>query len=124
MPSGTQARTAATSSAMLVGVTLIATMTVGAASMERSVIESMDSQLPVDLVIDAAGGALPAGLVDDLRGVDEVAAVTGLHGAASTIDGAPVPLLGLDPAAGERVVRGGMVTGLRDGVALDAGDRR
>ena len=110
-------RTAATSSALLVGVTLIATMTVGAASMERSVIKTMDSQLPVDLVVDAAGAPLPNGLVADLRGVDGVAAATGLRGTATTVDDTAVHVIGLDPAGAE-VVRGDMVAGLRNGVAL------
>ena len=111
-------RTAATSSALLVGVTLIATMTVGAASMERSVVSAMDSQLPVDLVVDAAGAALPGGVVADLAAMGDVVAVTGLRGAASTVDGAPVQLLGVDRAAAAEVVRGDLLAELRDGVAL------
>ena len=115
-------RAAATSSALLIGVTLIATMTVGAASMERSVAASLDSELPVDLVVDAAGQPLPAGLVADVGGLDDIASVVGLHGVSLVVDGVEVSVLGVDPAAGASVVRGPMLDDLRDGVVLVPGE--
>lgn len=84
------ARTAATSTALLIGVTLVAMMSTGAVTARATLDGELDSRFPVDLQVstptsvDADGRSvtepLPAGTVDrlaDVRGVDAVAAVTG-----------------------------------------------
>lgn len=111
-------RTAATCSALLVGVTLISTMTVGSASMEKSVVQAVDHQLPVDLLVAAGGSALPAGAVGSVAEVEGVISVAGLRSASSDADGAPVTLLGVDPDAGRKATHGTMLDELRDGVVL------
>ncbi|UYM06986.1 ABC transporter permease [Solicola gregarius] len=77
-------RTAATSAALLIGVTLISTVVVGTASMKGSVATEMDTRAPIDMVLD---GERPL----DGRTVDRVGAIDGVGDAAS-LDGTRVTL--------------------------------
>ncbi|MET0789694.1 MAG: FtsX-like permease family protein [Cellulomonas sp.] len=72
-------RTAATSAALLIGVTLVAMMTTGAASARVSLAQELDEHYPVDLTVDGSvvgdGAALApdvAGTVSEVQGVDTV----------------------------------------------------
>ncbi|WP_263119169.1 FtsX-like permease family protein [Cellulomonas sp. RIT-PI-Y] len=80
------ARTAATSTALLIGVTLVAMMSTGAVSARSTLNHELDSRYPVDVAVggattvdaqgDASYAALPAGAVeqlDELPGVESVA---------------------------------------------------
>lgn len=111
-------RTAATCSALLVGVTLISMMTVGAASLQRSEAAALDEQLPVDLVVDGGDQALPATIAGGVAGIDGVNDVAELRGATIDVAGSPVRVLGVDPREARDVVRGDAVDGLVDGTAL------
>ncbi len=72
-------RTAATSTALLIGVTLVAMMSTGAASARVSLAKELDQHYPVDLLVDASiqgdDAALPtsaASAVAEVAGVDTV----------------------------------------------------
>jgi putative ABC transport system permease protein len=80
------ARTAATSTALLIGVTLVAMMSTGAVSARSTLNHELDSRYPVDVAVggattvdaqgDASYAALPAGAVeqlDELPGVESAA---------------------------------------------------
>lgn len=73
-------RTAATSTALVIGVTLVALMSTGAASARASLADTLDEHYPVDLTVTPTGAtaALPDGLqqtVTDIAGVARVAAL-------------------------------------------------
>jgi len=72
-------RTAATSAALLIGVTLVAMMSTGAASARVSLAQELDEHYPVDLTVDGTvvgdGSALAPDVADtvaDVPGVDTV----------------------------------------------------
>jgi putative ABC transport system permease protein len=117
-------RTAATAGALLVGVTLISLMSVGAASVERTINTWLDDQYPLDLaaeVVDSAG--LSAQTVEAVRDVDGVREVTTLRKARIQTDLPSGPVtreaFGVDPQAASSVLRDpSAVRELRDGVAV------
>jgi putative ABC transport system permease protein len=122
-------RTAATSTALLVGVTLIVLMTVGAASVQRSVQNSLDKELPVDISLSATAGGVPDRTLAAARAVDGVgrsvvlreAEVRATTAAGGTGRGEGIRVTGVDPRALATVVRSpALGQGLRPGVALVA----
>lgn len=93
-------RTAATSTALVIGVTLVVMMSTGAVSARESLAREMHEQGPVDLlVMDSGDRPLAAGLADDVARIDGVAEVvesrTGLLTAA---DGSETQALVIDPS--------------------------
>ncbi|MFI2365960.1 ABC transporter permease [Promicromonospora sp. NPDC019610] len=107
-------RTAATSTALLIGVTLVGMMTTGAASARVSMDNELDARYPVDLEVasttyddDGQQAAMPSVVtnavdgVPGLRGVTEVTSVT-----ATTDDenGSVVPAIAVAPDALRAVV--------------------
>ena len=75
-------RTAATSSAVLVGVTLTATMVTGIALLGPAIQARLVDRVPLDVAVTAPGGLLPAGLPEtlaDTRGVAESLVVTDMY---------------------------------------------
>jgi putative ABC transport system permease protein len=103
-------RAAATSTALLVGVALVTTMSVGAAIANTASARAASEEYPLDLAVTAPkGAALPAGLparLRELSGTDRVAA---LHPTRGTVAGRPVDLLvpdGADAAGGAGGVEG------------------
>ncbi|MEU4386435.1 FtsX-like permease family protein [Promicromonospora sp. NPDC023805] len=101
-------RTAATSTALLIGVTLVSMMTTGAASARVAMDDELDTRFPVDLQItsttyDRTGTAVavPATVLDALHGVAglrAVAEVTNVCGERAD-GGRPVQLAAVDPEA-------------------------
>ena len=111
------ARTAATSTALLIGVTLVAMMSTGAVTARATLDDELDTRFPVDLAVstpyavDEDGTAvpepLPAGTVGalaDIPGVESVAALP-----RDTVElggsGAVVDALGITPAQASDVLR-------------------
>lgn len=103
-------RTAATSSALLVGVTLITVMSVASLSGQRTVEADLAAHAPVDLVASATS-PLTSAQVEDLRGVPGVALVS----AAGPVEGAVV-------RSGERTLTPDSVTVLADPGAVRVTD--
>jgi putative ABC transport system permease protein len=98
-------RTAATATALLIGVTLTTAMVVGAASTRATATADLDAAFPADVVVSAAE-TLPAPLLGRLTAVDGVR--TGVTLTTATVtgpDGRPVQVQGIDPAAAEPVLR-------------------
>ena len=100
-------RTAATSTALLIGVTLVSMMTTGAASAQNSMDNELSARYPVDLQLtsttydqDGTAAAVPAAVVDALGGVDALQAVVKVTNvSAERTDGTPVQLAAVDPDA-------------------------
>ena len=115
-------RTAATSAALLVGVTLISMMTVGAASVQGTLHRTLDTSYPLDLVIDA-GTALPNGLVRGIEGIDGLGASLTVTSAdlraGSSGEGTETFASAVDPAAVRKVFRDPAgIDGLAPGTAI------
>ncbi|MBO1750977.1 FtsX-like permease family protein [Actinotalea sp. BY-33] len=112
-------RTASTSSALLVGVTLVAMMSTGAASTRHSLNEALDEQYPVDVQVETVGNgmsypALPAAVTSEVREVEEVraiaettrtmvAVVDDLDGATTTLE--TFEATAIDPSLAREVLR-------------------
>jgi putative ABC transport system permease protein len=101
-------RTAATSTALLIGVTLVSMMTTGAASARVAMDEELDARFPVDLQAtstsydrDGNAAAVPASVFDALRDVDGLHAVVPVTNvSAERADGGrPVQLAVVEPGA-------------------------
>ncbi|MFF3894305.1 ABC transporter permease [Streptomyces sp. NPDC001812] len=93
-------RTAATASALMIGLTLITGMTVVAGSLQKSIDKMASSSIKADYVVSMANGH---GLTPDvgrmLREADGVTAVSPMRNAAARIDGETAFLTGVDGAA-------------------------
>ncbi|VXB19294.1 ABC transporter permease [Aeromicrobium sp. 9AM] len=106
-------RTAATSTALLIGVTLITSVVVGSASISHKVNTSLDRNLPVDLLVSADKGALPDGISKRLAAVDGVTRAVAVPGTTARLGDQQVTVLGVDGAA-RATVRGNPLRGLGD----------
>jgi putative ABC transport system permease protein len=93
-------RTAATASALMVGVGLAALMTVLAASTKASVAESIDATVRSDWIVETAWGM--GGLSPDatarIDALAETSSVSPLRFTSAEIDGARIELMAFDPA--------------------------
>ncbi|MCF3177296.1 ABC transporter permease [Streptomyces sioyaensis] len=91
-------RTAATASALMVGLTLITGLTVIAGSVQKSIDKMATDSLTADYVVSMAGGNTPLSpdVAKKLGGLDEVTAVSPLRMAPSRIDGTPESLTGVN----------------------------
>ncbi|WP_221652359.1 ABC transporter permease, partial [Actinotalea ferrariae] len=122
-------RTAATSAALLIGVTLVAMMSTGAASARSALDSALAEEFPVDVAVGALGDgftapALPPGFAAEVRAVDGVTDVTELIGTTvEVVEGVQpgvgavewVDARGVDPDAAATVVRDpSQVAGLDD----------
>jgi putative ABC transport system permease protein len=91
-------RTAATATALLIGVTLTTAMVVGTASTRATATAGLDAAFPTDIVVEQFDGELPASLLSSL---EDVAGVQ--HGNAILTadvlgpDGQPAYASGVDP---------------------------
>ncbi|MER6674934.1 FtsX-like permease family protein [Streptomyces sp. NPDC000983] len=90
-------RTAATASALMIGLTLITGMTVMAGSLQKSIDKMASAALRADYVVSMANGNQLSPDVDEkLRGLDDVTATSPLRNAASRIGGETEYLTGVD----------------------------
>lgn len=125
-------RTAATASALLVGVTLICMLVVGAATSQATVNRTLDDQFPFDVVVSLEGGGLPeqaneppAALPDrtskavaDVDGIESVLTVPAATGRLGGMD-SPIVVSGVDPKQAAAVIRNPRpIDGLRPGVVV------
>ncbi|WP_369369648.1 FtsX-like permease family protein [Promicromonospora sp. Populi] len=100
-------RTAATSTALLIGVTLVSMMTTGAASARVAMDDELDARFPVDLQVTSttyddtgAATAVPAAVINALDGVDGLGAVIEVTNVSAqrADEGRPVQVAAVDPA--------------------------
>ncbi|GIG22887.1 ABC transporter permease [Cellulomonas chitinilytica] len=114
-------RTAATSTALLIGVTLVVMMSTGAASARESLAKDLADQYPVDLTVEQTDGR--TGLLDgtiatisEVPGVDEVVPVPV---ALAQVGDRVFRLVAPDPEQAARVLRSaGSLDDLTDGTVL------
>jgi putative ABC transport system permease protein len=91
-------RTAATSTALLIGVTLITAVVVGSASISHKVNTSVDTNNPVDLIASTSSSTVPKRVVADISRIDGVAASKALPGADVLVGGHKTTVLAVTPA--------------------------
>jgi putative ABC transport system permease protein len=96
-------RTAATAGALLVGVTLISMMSVGAASISATEARALDRVTPVDLTV--SGGQVTSRLAETVRAMDGVSYVATAEGTRVRTSRGVVTVAALPPADADRVVR-------------------
>ncbi|MER6289305.1 ABC transporter permease [Streptomyces sviceus] len=93
-------RTAATASALMIGLTLITGMTVMAGSLQKSIDKMASAAVKADYVVSMANGnELSPDVEKKLAKVDGVTAVSPLRSAASRIDGEGEYLTGVNGSA-------------------------
>ncbi|GAB3191751.1 FtsX-like permease family protein [Geodermatophilus arenarius] len=99
-------RTAATVTALLIGVTLTTAMVVGTASTRATATAGLAAAYPADVVVEGLGGELPASLLDRLEALDGVTTGTALTLARPAgPDGEPWEAYGVDTATAVPALR-------------------
>ena len=108
-------RTAASASALMIGVGLVVFITIFAASAKASVNASIDRTLAGDMVIDSgagmSGGGVDPGLAQRLNALPQVAAATGVRNGAALILGKVEQITAVDPRAGSKIFDVGALQG-------------
>ncbi len=107
-------RTARTAAALLVGVALVAAITVFAASVKSSIRSIIGKQFTGDFVVATKSfgfGGLPGSLAGDLGTIDGVAAAAGVQIGAARIDGKDQGVTVIDPAVAGQVFDLGVLAG-------------
>lgn len=103
-------RTAATTSALLIGVTLISVLTVGASSLSASATAAVDHNNPVDVVVSANDGISPE-IVQRITDTDGVASAVTIEGKSVTIKGRDVVVASVSQDQVDDVVRDAALRG-------------
>ncbi|WP_040337670.1 ABC transporter permease [Candidatus Blastococcus massiliensis] len=99
-------RTAATATALLIGVTLTSAFVVGAASTKATAQEALEAEFPTDVLVRNYDARLPTAVSGALREVDGVQrSATVLGGDVTGPDGEPVFVHGVDVAEATAVLR-------------------
>ncbi len=101
-------RTASTASALMIGVALVAFVTIFAASIKASVTESMEQDLSADLVVTSSNPLQPISpvAVQILTEAEGLAAVSPIRTDLIEIEGDESSLTGIDPATIDTVFAG------------------
>jgi putative ABC transport system permease protein len=114
-------RTASTATALMIGLALVSTVTVVAASMKASVAEVIAGSSKADFILKAAGqgaAGLPPALAAELRGVDGVETVAEMRFGAAQIGGSSTFVAAVEPStvddAADLRVSSGAVADLDD----------
>lgn len=112
-------RTAATTSALLIGVTLISLTCVGIASVRKTFDVSMDGQYPVDLMVNAYNEKMPSGAEQQLHEIKGVTQVVPVRKVTVKTNGQELEVTGIDQAAASSVVHNPtIVNQLKPGTAV------
>lgn len=117
-------RTAATTSALLIGVTLISLTCVGIASVRKTFDVTMDGTYPVDLMVSAVGEKMPATAeqqLRDIKGIQQVVPVrtVQVRGSSKLSPAQELSVTAIDQAAAPSVVHSpDLVNQLKPGTAL------
>ena len=99
-------RAAAVCASLMLGVGLIVTLQVGAASVKASTQASVREEFPVDAIVRTPSGALPAEVVTAVRGLGGVRAAIAVPSTEAIVGDSSVRLDGLGVDAGAVVAAG------------------
>jgi putative ABC transport system permease protein len=92
-------RTAATSTALLIGVTLITTVVVATSSLSQKIVDSTDESKPLDLIAVSPAATIPDGVTEAVRRADGVRDVETVPAASGRVDGHEARVLAVGPRA-------------------------
>lgn len=108
-------RTAATASALMIGLALVSAISVVGASANASVDRALDDGMKAQFVIaNAAGQPFSPAIADQARAVDGVAEVAQIRAAPATVDGEQSFVMAIDPAAFSQAATLEIVDGTAD----------
>lgn len=103
----TPRRTWTTAGALTIGLALVSSVAVMAASMKASAADAMDATLRADVIVTATnaltGGGVPPVLAREVAARPEVGAVSPFRAGIGEVDGASTGLVAVDPATWEAV---------------------
>jgi putative ABC transport system permease protein len=113
-------RTASTAAALMIGLALVTFVSIFAASIKASTTETLDRTIAADYILmNDTFTPFSPDLATRLADQPELAAVVGVRLGAFKLDGATKQLIGIDPAAYDRVVKtevlSGSIAGLQSG---------
>ena len=120
-------RTAATASALMIGVALVGFITIFAASAKNSIAAAVDTSFRADYVVES--GSFSQGFAttieDDLRAVPGVTRLSPVRWTPAEVDGSTTDVMGLDTSVIDELydlkVTSGSITSVQaDGVAVTA----
>lgn len=112
-------RTAATTSALLIGVTLISLTCVGIASVRKTFDVSMNGQYPVDLMVTTYNEKMPASAEQQLRAIKGITQVVPVSTVTVKSGGEEVQVTGVDQgSAGSVIHNSSLANELKPGTAL------
>ncbi len=121
-------RTAATASALMIGLALVSALTIFAMSAKASITAVIDRVIGAEFIVSNGVQRTPiaASTVDALSGVPGVAAVSPVASVPAEIDGSITAVVAIDPASFGRMVAITTVDGSladlgTDGIAIDTG---
>jgi putative ABC transport system permease protein len=113
-------RTAATTSALLIGVTLISLTCVGIASVRKTFDVAMDDEYPVDVMVTATDAQIPATAAKQLQDIKGIIQVMPVRTVLAKAGQEGVPVTGIDLDAAHRVVHSPDLAELKAGTAFVA----
>jgi putative ABC transport system permease protein len=100
-------RTAASASALMIGVGLVGFITIFVASTKASVEQAVDDSFAGDIVVTSGGGIMGGvdpSLARDLNALPEVAYATGMRQGFASVDGKTTLMTGVNPATAFKVM--------------------
>jgi len=89
-------RTAATTAALMIGVTLLTAFATGASSLKASAMAAIGKEFPVEFAVSARGGRVPAAVVERLRGSTAFDVVTVQRAGSVDLGGRRTSVTGVD----------------------------
>jgi putative ABC transport system permease protein len=117
-------RTSATAAALMIGVSLVAFITIFGSSTKRTLTADIDKTFTSDFLIDTGSfAALSPDLAKRLARLPEVQAASGVRSNMAEVDGATSDLVAVDPASYGRIANLGITKGRledldSDGIAV------
>jgi putative ABC transport system permease protein len=116
-------RTATAASALMICVGMVGFMTIFASSARASINSIVDQSFTGDYVINSGAGlsgGFPPSLTQELRGLPQLSAVTGLRLGAALVDGSSVQLDAVDPSTAFKVFNVKPIEGSEQALGPDA----
>lgn len=118
-------RTASTASALMIGVALVAFVSIFGASIKASITDTLETAFPTDLAVqsDNFNAGVSSDVGEILAGLDELGTVSAIQGGVARIDGDQLTVAAIDPAtAGEVYSPGASIdlAELGDGLLVQA----
>jgi putative ABC transport system permease protein len=122
-------RTAATASALMIGVALVGFITILAASTKDSIAAAVDESFRADYVVESGSSTqgFATSIEDDLRAVPEVELLSPVRSAPAEVDGSTADVMALDTTVVDELydlkVTDGAIASVQDGAVAVTADK-